>query len=303
MKTNPLAVVSTRSLVQSLPCLATLLWLALTLPAAATSLQLGFTVPSSFNESNRQAVLEWNAEPEKTYLVQSADDLSPGTQWKTEEPVRASTNGPIKWMAPEVIRERKFYRLILPQPEVFSVEPAFIDSSDSNALLYIIGQCLPTNGTVVINGQSFTPTTVDPNGGWVAISLNGLPPGTPVIGNILVLNNTSNVVTTLPLQSPVFYGTEMTAEQIQGPPEEPPSSPQTAYFSKRGYDYYKAKSDMNSAGLNTNPYFVENKLEGEMPDTRLSPGAIAGIAVGSVVDSARSGHLVEVLEIVGHQIN
>jgi YD repeat-containing protein len=282
-------------------------WLALLLPATSnsTSVQLDFTVPSSFNESNRQAVLEWNAEPAKTYLVQSATNLSPETVWKTEDAVRASTNGPIKWMAPESLRTQKYYRLILPQPEVFSVEPSFVNSDDPTALLYLIGQCFPTNGSVFINGLNFTPTLVDSNGGWMAISLNGLPPGTPILGNILVLDNSSNIVTSLPLQNPVFYGTELTAEQLQGPPDEPPASPQAVtggWLSRKGYDYYKAQSDLNAAGLQNNPYFHENPLTGEMPQGKLSPGAIAGIAVGGFV-GARAGHLVEVLEIVGHQIN
>src|SRR4051794_36524287 len=119
---------------RSLACLSTFLWLALALPAAATSLQLNFTVPSSFNESNLQAVLEWNAEPARTYLVQSASDLSPATEWKTEEPVRATKAGPLQWMAPEPLRTQKYYRLMLPKPEVFSVEPAFVNSDDPSAL-------------------------------------------------------------------------------------------------------------------------------------------------------------------------
>jgi YD repeat-containing protein len=252
-------------------CISGATLLVLALPAAATSLQLTFTVPSSFNESNRQAVLEWNAEPARTYLVQSATNLSPETVWKTEEPVRAATNGPIKWMSPEALSSQKYYRLILPQPEVFAVEPAFVNSADPAALFYLIGQCFPTNGSVVINGLNFTPTLVDSNGGWMAISLNGLPPGTPILGNILVLDNASNIVSTLPLQNPVLYGTELTAEQLQGPPDEPPASPEAllgTWLSKRGYDYYKARSDMNAAGLQNNPYFVENNGAGEMPEAR-----------------------------------
>jgi YD repeat-containing protein len=246
------------------------IWLALLLPriATATSLQLTFTVPASFNESNRQAVLEWNAEPAKTYLVQSATNLAPETVWKTEVPVRASSAGPIQWMAPEVLRTQKYYRLVLPQPEVFSVEPAFVNSDDPAALFYLVGQCFPTNGSVVINGLHFTPTLVDSNGGWMAVSLNGLPPGTPVIGNILVLDDASNIVTTLPLQNPVYYGTELTAEQLQGPPGEPPASPETVvrgWLSKKGYDYYQAQSDLNAAGLQSNPYFADNSMAGDMP--------------------------------------
>jgi YD repeat-containing protein len=271
MKPNFLALVSIRNLLLAWPQFAAALWLTLTLSAAATSLQLNFTVPSSFNESNRQAVLEWNAAPARTYLVQSATNLSPETVWKTEEPVRASTNGPIRWMAPEALSAQKYYRLILPQPEVFSAEPAFVNSDDPAAVFYLIGQMLPTNGSVVINGLNFTPTLVDSNGGWLAISLNGLPPGTPVLGSILVLDNASNIVTTLPLQNPVIYGTELTVEQLQGPPEEPPASPAAlgaAWLSKKGYDYYQAQSDMNAAGLHSNPYFQANQTAGDKPTTR-----------------------------------
>lgn len=271
MKTNPLVVVVIRHLARWRAGLGVLLWLALVWPAAATSLQLNFTSPSSFNESNRQAVLEWNGEPGKTYLVQSADDLSPGTIWKTEEPVRASSLGPVKWTAPEVIRDRKYYRLGLPQLEIYSVEPAFVNSEDPGALLYLIGQSLPTNGTVVINGQNFTVASFDPNGGWVALSLNGLPPGQPIFGNILVLDNASNIVATLPLQNPVIYGpAELSPGQLQGPPDEPPASPPAllaAWLSRKGYQYYMAQSDIGAAVLQNNPYFVGNELAGEMPMT------------------------------------
>ncbi len=210
----------------SRPLFGILFWLALALPAAAapTSLKFSVTVPASFNESNRQAVLEWNAEPAKTYLVQSATNLSTTTIWKTEEPVRATSAGPIQWMAPDSLGILKYYRLVLPRPEIYSVEPAFVNSEDPGALFYVSGQCLPTNGFVVINGQNFAITSFDPNGSWVALSLNGLPPGTPILGAIQMLDNNSNVVATLPPQYPVFYGTELTAEQLQGPPEDPPAS-------------------------------------------------------------------------------
>jgi len=38
-----------------------------------------------------------------------------------------------------------------------------------------------------------------------------------------------------------------------------------AYLSKRGYDYYKASSDMTAAGAMTNPFFSQNNLAGEIP--------------------------------------
>lgn len=222
---------------------------------SATPVQLSFTTPSSFNESNRQVVLEWAAEPARTYLVQSADDLGPDSAWKTEAPVCATEVGPLKWMAPEALGERKFYRLILPQPELHSVEPAFVSSDDPGALLYLIGQMLPTNEPVIINGQNFLPTQFAADGSWIAISLLGLPPGP--IAELSVGG--------LTLPTPVVYGTELTAEQLQGPPDEPPVSP--VFFSKKGYDYYQAQG-AHASGRHQNPYFQENNGAGEMPTLR-----------------------------------
>ena len=37
-----------------------------------------------------------------------------------------------------------------------------------------------------------------------------------------------------------------------------------AWFSKKGYDYYKAQSDNAAASMQTNPYFVNNEMVGEM---------------------------------------
>jgi hypothetical protein len=34
------------------------------------------------------------------------------------------------------------------------------------------------------------------------------------------------------------------------------------YLSKKGYDYYSARSDLTAAGAQDNPYFVSNELEG-----------------------------------------
>ena len=241
MKTNPLVAACPRTRLRSWPLLAVFLSLAFVATAPAPTLAILFGSPSSFNEFNPQVILEWQAELGKTYLVQSTDDLAPDAEWKTEEPVTATKAGPIRWMSPESIRERKFYRLVLPQPAIYSVEPAFVNSGDPTALFYIFGQCLPTNGSVVINGLNFTPTQVDSNGTWVAISLNGLPPGTPVIGSILVLDNASNIVATLPLQTPVLYGTEMTAEQLQGPPDEPPASPECSWTKGGGASVGRAE--------------------------------------------------------------
>ncbi|MFO1514980.1 MAG: hypothetical protein U1F83_19085 [Verrucomicrobiota bacterium] len=238
-------------------------------PAATpgTSLKLSVTGPSSANEFTAHAILEWAGEPSKTYIIQSTDDLGATNGWQDVDVVTCKSSDPCRWDSGGC-RQARFFRLVLPQPQIYSVEPSFVNSADPAALLYVTGQGLPTNGSVVINGLNFTPTLVDSNGGWMAISLNGLPPGTPIIGSILVLDNGSNIVTTLPIQSPLIYGTEMTAEQLQGPPDEPPASPTALlaiWASRKGYDHYRASSDLNAAGAHHNPYFKNNENAGEMP--------------------------------------
>jgi YD repeat-containing protein len=199
--------------------------------------QIEISPPSSANEFRRTASLVWNAQRDSIYKVQSALTLGTAPTWITEDIVISSSNGPAQWMAPESLGTTKFYRLVLPQPEVFSVEPTFIDSSDPTALLYIIGQLLPTNGLVMINGHVLTPTIINSNGVWAAVSLNGLPPGEPVIGTLTVMDSASNVVATLPVQSPILYGTELTSEQLQGPPEEPPAVVKTKTKSNQSNDW------------------------------------------------------------------
>ncbi len=232
-----------------------------------TLLKLSVTGPSSANEFTAHAILEWSGEPGKTYLIQSTDDLASTNGWQDVDVVTCKSSDPCRWDSGGC-RQARFFRLVLPQPQIYSVEPSFVNSADPTALLYVTGQGLPTNGSVVINGLNFTPSQVDSNGGWIAISLNGLPPGTPIIGSILVLDSGSNIVTTLPLQNPVLYGAEMAAEQLQGPPDEPPASPAALlaiWASKKGYDHYRASSDLNAAGAQNNPYFSNNEMAGEMP--------------------------------------
>lgn len=53
-------------------------------------------------------------------------------------------------------------------------------------------------------------------------------------------------------------------EDGDGPADSEPSLI-GAWLTKKGYDYYQAKSNMNSAGLHHNPYFAGNQNAGEMP--------------------------------------
>lgn len=53
---------------------------------------------------------------------------------------------------------------------------------------------------------------------------------------------------------------ESSLSEVRGGTEE-----DLAFFlSKKGYDYYQASSDLAAAGMQNNPYFVDNQLAGEM---------------------------------------
>lgn len=243
--------------------------------------------------------LSWPAVADAVYRVQMAVDLAgtPG-EWKTIDVIRApsSSLGPVKWLAPEALTSRAFYRLSGPDPEIFSVEPAWVDSSDPNAALYLVGQCLPTNATVLINGESFAATR-DSSGALRVSLLGGALPGGAIISSAIrvIDKTTSNIIAEWTVQSPLVYGTEMNAEQLQGPPNEPPASPTLttagkpfvfghgiavvpsdqvgaqgrAFLSKKGYDYYQARSDLAASSLQNNPAFQENNNQGQMPDRAL----------------------------------
>jgi hypothetical protein len=140
------------------------------------SLNLSVSPPGISNEFSATSVLDWTGVPGATYVVQATTNLADPDSWTAVDMAQSDT-GPIRWMAPESLRGQTFYRLIT-QPLISDLQPAFIDSGDTNAVLYILGQLLPTNATVVINGHNFS-LQHDADGAMF-VSLNGLPPGEPI---------------------------------------------------------------------------------------------------------------------------
>jgi YD repeat-containing protein len=240
-------------------------WLVTTPPATAAgpALHISIAPPGISNEFSATPQLSWEAEDGVSYVIETSTNLAgpAGTRWRgADVAVKSSAVGPIRWMAPESIRGSRYYRVVT-QPTIRDVQPAFVNSDDTNAVLYIIGQLFPSNAIAFINGHNFNMQHDSPGGSgdvW-SISLNGLPPGEPILGAISVLDPvTSNVVATLTVQSPILYGTTLTDEQLQGPPEEPPASPTAllaAFLSKKGYDYYQAQSALNASSKKGYDYY------------------------------------------------
>jgi YD repeat-containing protein len=120
--------------------------------------------------------IQWDVIPDAIYKVQSTTSLGPGSEWVTEEPVSTNQVGPIRWMAPESMSSGRFYRVVLPQPEIFSIEPSVIGTNGGT--VYVVGQCLGTNGTLRLgpaNGGIERPGSGD--GRFMIVNLPPLPEG------------------------------------------------------------------------------------------------------------------------------
>lgn len=190
------------------------------------------TVKPEVGERTGFFQLDWPSTPGFVYRVQKSTDLGNNENWDFVGMQIAESNS----TQVEILGRSpaEFYR-IAASPEIFSVEPTFVDSTESNSVLYVIGQCLPTDATVVINGHSITPTVQNSNGLWGTVSLLGLPPG-PLTGSLDVIDNgTSNIVASYKLQSGFIYATApATANpRLLAPPSLPPAAPNSAPSNER----------------------------------------------------------------------
>ena len=218
MKTQPVSR-SNRSLVNLSAGVALLLFLLPAVTRADTSLQVGIAPPASANESNNTAFLTWTAAAGGNYLVQSSTNISDPAAWSTADAVSQNTVGPLKWMAPESLKEQKYYRLVLPKPQIFSVEPAVIEPG-APVNFVVIGQDLGTNVVLLINGVPQTnvvfqgSTTMSPP--TFVPDVPGTYQVTLMVGGAVV--SSFNVTCADALANPELV--------LQGPPTmEPPASP------------------------------------------------------------------------------
>ncbi len=136
--------------------------------------------------SGQQTQLTWEAIPGAHYRIRSSTTLA--ETWRDRAVVVAEgTDG--SWMDPEPSGVRAFYKIDLPQPEVFSVSPAVIANGST---LIIKAQCLPAGCSIVFDFGGVPPVSVsallepDGPGQYRVISLNGLPPGEPIIRGRIV---------------------------------------------------------------------------------------------------------------------
>ncbi len=196
--------------------------------AATTALRIADTGPST--EGLATFRLDWDATSNSTYLVQSSTSLDPGAVWTTldaVQPLGPSGSYKLQVAATDSTGLQSppatFYRLVLPQPQISSVEPAIIPPGVP-VDLYVLGQSFSTNVVLQINGVTQTGVIYQSSSTLVK------PTFTPgVAGNYTVtllvgggVVSSFNVVCADPLANPELV--------LQPPPGDPPASPNKKEF-------------------------------------------------------------------------
>jgi YD repeat-containing protein len=225
---------------------------ALGFSSAALEVHLGVNPPNALNGASPSINLTWDAALDGVYLVQSKTNLE-NDVWKTEEPVKSNV-GPIKWMAPEALERSKYYQLVLPQPEIFNVEPA-VGIPGMPVDVYIIGQGFGSNDTISIgdvlqtNIHFISPTllqvTFTPDvAGSYAFALTSSS-----TGQISTLRYAWSIV-----QQPA--GSHASLKLLE-PPQEPPASPSLRTYTAgrfeldniTGSDIQEGKKGLNAVNV------------------------------------------------------
>jgi YD repeat-containing protein len=202
-----------------LSAIARALGLAVTL-ASLTAAQAGpdSKAISNFGMTGEQRFfVEWQGIPEALYRVQSRDHLSPDAAWKTED-VLCADDLPMHWTAREAIGSQKFYRLELPSPEIFRVEPARFPAGVATEF-YLVGQCFTSNDVVRFAGEAQAEVLLI-NPSLLRVSVVPQTAGTYVFE--LVVTD-SGGLSSFPVMA--YDPDAPPAEILQEPPQSPPASP------------------------------------------------------------------------------
>jgi YD repeat-containing protein len=202
---------------------ALILAAAQSLPAQ-TALQAGLIVTNlgSAGQDGVTFSLSWAAPANGVYLVQSSTNLGDPAGWTTEDLVQAGS-GPLEWTSPEAVQQQKFYRLVVPQTQIFSAEPSVLLTGTTQTVL-LAGQLFPANAQVLVNGAVDSDVTIADSSD-ILVTFNASAPGAYVIELTAAGAALSSVTVN------VYAPSAPPAYALQEPPEDPPGSPVTPALS------------------------------------------------------------------------
>jgi YD repeat-containing protein len=186
------------------------------------ALQLLSAAPAAASEAHldRYRLLTTpNLKPGAIYTLESVSRLGDGPPWTALEPIQARSNS----LSYELMTPRgsnAFYRLRLPGPGLFRVEPSVVGAA-GGAELYVVGQELGPNGQVRVGGAT-VPVEVVTTGGVYRCVAPALAEGVHDVEwleNGQVVARLAGALSVGPLPGGV-------TQRLFEPPAEPPASPQ-----------------------------------------------------------------------------
>jgi YD repeat-containing protein len=171
-----------------------------------------------------QARLSWPSEPGARYRVERSPDLSPGS-FRPIATIDASATT-THWRDSEPLKDRMFYRVMKPMPEVFSFEPAVFPAS--GGLIHVHGSGLPPGARLRFEvtgvGVFVLPLTPVSPGVWAASIPGGLPPGGEV-ASAFVTDSTGTVNVSAEITSTLTLEVSEDGRASDGPAGLPPAAP------------------------------------------------------------------------------
>lgn len=182
---------------------------------------LNVSLAIGLDESSVRLSITGDVKSGAVYRIETADQLGSGQPWKLLEPVQARSNPIVYELAPASDRAA-FFRVRLPEPALFRVEPT-VSAASGGAELYFIGQRLAANGEVRIGGQT-VPVEAVQEGTVFRCVVPALPEGVHDVewieaGQVVARMAKALTVTSQP--TPL-------AQRLFEPPAEPPASPERA---------------------------------------------------------------------------
>ncbi len=223
---------------------------ALWADAAAAPPSLHFTT----GLVGEQACVQFPAQPGVEYVIQKSSSLGSFTPVAV---VRAEGTT-CQWVDPAGGSTRAFYQVPEPPPRILSLDPPVLSTAGGEILVH--GQCLPAGAQLrltFLNGlppmtMPLTPVAGQP-GVWRAMA-GPLAGVSSAQATVSVVSSAGFVITVM--QDNIVELTENFLA-VDSPPGLAPAAPGSLcalWASKRGYDYYKAQSDMSAAGATANPF-------------------------------------------------
>ena len=250
-----------------------------------------------------------NLKPGAIYTLETISRLGEGLPWTVVEPIQARSNS----LSYELLTPRgsnAFYRLRLPAPALFRVEPAVVGPA-GGAELYVVGQELGPNGQARVGGATVPVEVVTTGTVYRCVA----PPLAEGVYDVEWVEN-GQVVTRLAGALSVGPLPGGVAQRLFEPPAEPPASPTTSAWGGKKHignvkyeeiSFRSALSPRHLAGWSSEvdgghavaeDVVNERRVKAEMycEDIRFdySPGAmtvglVGGVIPGAGIVSARSG--------------